>query len=263
MNIRRAGDAALLIETEAPHRLHAAVRALDLPEVVALVPGARTLLVTVRPGTDLARIGPRIEGLSLPDTTAAGGDPVCFPVVYDGADLDEVAALTGLHREEVIERHCAAEYVVAYLGFAPGFGYLTGLDSALHVPRRDSPRTAVPAGSVAIAGPYGAVYPSRSPGGWRLLGRTTRRLWDADRDPPSLLQPGTRVRFVPVEPGDERLVREPAGGRPDQAGPGGRGAEPGAPAFPPGGRAVQDRPGGRGAGAQAGEDAERRRGGAR
>jgi KipI family sensor histidine kinase inhibitor len=245
--IRRAGDAALLIETEAPHRLHAAVRALELPEIVALVPGARTLLVGVRPGTDLARVGPRIDGLALPDTAEAAGDPLCFPVVYDGADLDDVAALTGLRREEVVERHCAAEYVVAYLGFAPGFGYLTGLDAALHVPRRESPRTAVPAGSVAIAGPYGAVYPSRSPGGWRLLGRTTPRLWDTDRDPPSLLQPGTRVRFVPVEPGDDPAFERAAdaaptrpGHRPGAARPGtdsgaadSRGLAPGAGSGPP------------------------------
>lgn len=227
MSVRRAGDVALLIETEAPHRLHAAVRELDLPEVVALVPGARTLLVTVRPGTDLARIGPRLDGLALPDAPGAGGGPLCFPVAYDGADLDDVAGLTGLRPEEVVERHCAVEYVVAYLGFAPGFGYLTGLDEALHVPRRASPRTAVPAGSVAIAGPYGAVYPSRSPGGWRLLGRTTLRLWDTDRDPPSLLQPGTRVRFFPVNPEDVPGTPAPAG-RPGCPGPA-RGADSGPP----------------------------------
>lgn len=195
MRVRRAGDAALLLETEAPHRLHAAVRGLARPEVVDVVPGARTLLVTARPGTDLGRLGTLLEGLPLPDARESGGEPLCVPVVYDGEDLDEVASLTGLRREEVVERHAAGDYVVAYLGFSPGFGYLAGLDEALHVPRRDSPRTAVPVGSVAIAGPYGAVYPSRSPGGWRLIGRTTLRLWDPDRDPPSLLQPGTRVRF--------------------------------------------------------------------
>lgn len=244
MSVRRAGDAALLIETETPHRLHAAVRELGLPEVVALVPGARTLLVTVRPGTDLARIGPRLDGLALPDAPGAGGDPLCFPVVYDGADLDDVAGLTGLRREEVVERHCAVEYVVAYLGFAPGFGYLTGLDEALHVPRRHSPRTAVPAGSVAIAGPYGAVYPSRSPGGWRLLGRTTLRLWDTDRDPPSLLQPGTRVRFIPV---DRRDVPGTAGGgdvsRAADPRPGDSAAAPAR--AEPGGDAGRDRGGSR------------------
>jgi KipI family sensor histidine kinase inhibitor len=196
VRVRRAGDAALLIETEAPHRLHAAVRELARPEIVDVVPGARTVLVTVRPGTDLARLGALLGDLPLPEAYETGGEPLHIPVVYDGEDLDEVASLTGLRREDVIARHAGGDYVVAYLGFSPGFGYLTGLDESLHVPRRDSPRTAVPAGSVAIAGPYGAVYPSASPGGWRLLGRTTLRLWDVGRDPPSLLQPGTRVRFV-------------------------------------------------------------------
>lgn len=196
MKVRRAGDAALLIDTDAPHRLHAAVRGLGRPDVVDVVPGERTVLVTVRPGADLARLGALIADVRLPEARSVGGEPLRVPVVYDGDDLEEVASLTGLNVEEVIERHAAAEYAVAYLGFSPGFGYLTGLDEALHVPRRASPRTVVPAGSVAIAGPYGAVYPSASPGGWRLIGRTTTRLWDADRDPPSLLQPGTRVRFV-------------------------------------------------------------------
>jgi KipI family sensor histidine kinase inhibitor len=196
VKVRRAGDAALLIDTDAPHRLHAAVRGLGRPDVVDVVPGEQTVLVTVRPGADLARLGALLADVTLPEARAVGGEPLRVPVVYDGDDLEEVASLTGLRVEEVVERHAAAEYVVAYLGFSPGFGYLTGLDEALHVPRRDSPRTAVPAGSVAIAGPYGAVYPSASPGGWRLLGRTRARLWDADRDPPSLLQPGTRVRFV-------------------------------------------------------------------
>ncbi|GAA0327500.1 5-oxoprolinase subunit PxpB [Actinoallomurus spadix] len=212
MRIRRAGDAALLIETEAPHRVHAAVRALALPEIVGVVPGARTVLVTVRPGTAVDRLGPLLDDLRLPELDQVAAEPLCFPVVYDGADLDEVAALTGLSRDAVVARHVSAEYVVAYLGFSPGFGYLTGLDETLHVPRRDSPRTAVPAGSVAIAGPYGAVYPTASPGGWRLLGRTTMTLWDVDRDPPSLLQPGTRVRFA-AERAEVRAVTPAGSGR--------------------------------------------------
>jgi KipI family sensor histidine kinase inhibitor len=198
VRVRRAGDAALLVETEAPHRLNAAVRGLARPEIVDVVPGAETLLVTTRPGTDLARLGAVLAGLPLPEAAETGGEPLRVPVIYDGADLDEVAALTGLSREEVVERHAGARYVVAYLGFSPGFGYLAGLDERLHVPRRDSPRTTVPAGSVAIAGPYAAVYPSSSPGGWRLLGRTDLRLWDPGREPPSLLQPGTQVRFTVV-----------------------------------------------------------------
>lgn len=196
MKVRRAGDAALLIETDEPHRLNAAVRSLGRPDIVDIVPGARTLLVTTAPGADLGRLGTLIGGLTLPETYETGGEPLRVPVVYDGEDLDEVASLTGLSPPEVVSRHSAGEYVVAYLGFSPGFGYLAGLDESLHVPRRDSPRTSVPAGSVAIAGPYGAIYPSASPGGWRLLGRTTLRMWDPGREPPSLLQPGTRVSFV-------------------------------------------------------------------
>lgn len=197
MKIRRAGDSALLIETEAPHRLNSAVRSLARPEIVDIVPGAGTLLVTAAPGTDLGRLGALFADLPLPEAYETRGKPLRVPVVYDGEDLDEVASLTGLSREEVVERHAGSSYVVAYLGFAPGFGYLAGLDERLHVSRRDSPRTLVPAGSVAIAGPYGAIYPSSSPGGWRLLGRTTLKMWDPDREPPSLLQPGTQVRFVP------------------------------------------------------------------
>jgi KipI family sensor histidine kinase inhibitor len=100
--------------------------------------------------------------------------------------------------EEVVARHSAGSYVSAFCGFAPGFAYLSGSDPVLHVSRRSSPRTRIPVGSVAIAGEYSAVYPSASPGGWRLLGRTGTPVWDVERDPPNLLPPGTRVRFREV-----------------------------------------------------------------
>jgi KipI family sensor histidine kinase inhibitor len=202
LRIRRAGDAALLVETgelALSHRLNAAIREAAVPGVMDIVPGERTVLVITDPREcDLDRLAARLPTLPLPERVAGEARPVEIPTVYDGADLDEVAKLTGLPTREVVARHAASEFTVAYLGFSPGFGYLTGLDPLLHVPRRESPRTAVPTGSVAIAGPYGAVYPSPSPGGWRLLGRTDLTLWDVTRDPPSLLQPGTRVRFVPV-----------------------------------------------------------------
>jgi KipI family sensor histidine kinase inhibitor len=89
---------------------------------------------------------------------------------------------------------------VAFGGFAPGFAYLTGGDSRLRVPRRSEPRTTVPAGSVALAGEYSAVYPRSSPGGWQLIGRTDAAIWDLEHDPPALLRPGTWVRFVELEP---------------------------------------------------------------
>ena len=115
---------------------------------------------------------------------------------YDGPDLDEVARLTALSPEEVAARHLNAEYVVGFLGFAPGFAYLLGGDERLHVARRAEPRERVPAGSVALAGPYSGIYPRESPGGWQLIGSTTAILFDATRDPPALLVAGDRVRFV-------------------------------------------------------------------
>ncbi|MGP4023732.1 5-oxoprolinase subunit PxpB [Actinomadura sp. 3N407] len=200
MKVLRAGDAALLVETAdlaTAHRLNAALRNEPLPGVVDVVPGERTVLVVTDPSADLAGLAARLPHLRPPADAEGDAEPVEIPVTYDGADLGEVADLTGLSPDEVVRRHSAATYTVAYLGFSPGFGYLTGLDPSLHVPRRASPRTSVPAGSVAIADRYAAVYPSRSPGGWRLLGHSGLRLWDVTRDPPSLLRPGTRVRFVP------------------------------------------------------------------
>ena len=203
MKIQRAGDSALLVETgdlETSHRLHATLRDRPLPGIVDIVPGERTVLVVAAGPVHLDQVTIGLQELSLHEDLGERVDSLEISVVYDGADLEEVADLTGFSREEVVRRHSESVYTVAYLGFSPGFGYLTGLDPALHVSRRESPRTAVPAGSLAIAGPYAAVYPSRSPGGWRLLGRTEVPLWDVTRDPPSLLRPGTRVHFVPEEP---------------------------------------------------------------
>jgi KipI family sensor histidine kinase inhibitor len=219
MTIRAAGDAALLVqagtEPPGPARLRAAILAENFPGILDIVPGAETVLVVVEPGhPGLPELAGRLRALASEVTGSAGsggagGDGVLgagvieIPVRYDGPDLAEVAEETGLSPEQVIERHAGAEYLVGWLGFSPGFGYLTGLDPALQVPRRASPRTSVPAGSVAIAGPLAAVYPSASPGGWRLLGRTAARLWDERRDPPAVLAPGQRVRFRPVSgPGD-------------------------------------------------------------
>ncbi|MEU4405579.1 allophanate hydrolase subunit 1 [Streptosporangium sp. NPDC023963] len=205
MSIRRAGEHALLVETgslEVSHRLDALLRADRPPGVVEIVPGPVTVLVTA-PGADPARLREELSRLldaaSAADATVAADAPeVVLPVVYDGADLDDVAALSGLSPGEVVERHTGRELVVGWLGFAPGFAYLTGLDPALHVPRLDTPRTSVPAGAVAVAGPYSAVYPSASPGGWRLLGRSATAVWDVAAEPPALLTPGTRVRFTAV-----------------------------------------------------------------
>jgi KipI family sensor histidine kinase inhibitor len=186
---------AALVEVGSGGEVRAAcLRLAGLRGVTELVPGARTVLVVVEaePMPDLAAL---LAGLR--DEPAPAGAVVELPVRYDGPDLAAVAALSGLAEDEVVRRHAAAELVVAFCGFAPGFAYLTGLPAELQVPRRETPRTAVAAGSVGLAGEFTGVYPRRSPGGWQLIGRTDAQLWDADRDPPALLAPGTRVRFAP------------------------------------------------------------------
>jgi KipI family sensor histidine kinase inhibitor len=199
---RPAGDAALLVEADGvAARLAAAIRAQQFADVLDIIPGARTVLVITEPGSwDLEELAGAIGALPLPATAAGSAGLAEIPVVYDGPDLAEVARLTGLDAAGVIARHQRAEYTVGWLGFSPGFGYLTGLDPALRgVQRLARPRLSVPAGSVAIAGGLACVYSVTSPGGWRVLGRTPTRIWDPRREPPALLEPGMRVRFRAVD----------------------------------------------------------------
>lgn len=193
--VGRLGVLAELPNLSTVHCLVVAVRASGLP-VVDVVPGYRTVLVTTGSAADLAVVREALPELDLPAASAVSGRLVEVPVVYDGEDLPSVAALTGLSEAEVVRRHTAPDYVVAFLGFAPGFPYLVGLDPSLHVPRRSSPRTSVPAGSVGLAGPQTGVYPQATPGGWQLIGRTSVALFDVTRDPPALLAAGDRLRFV-------------------------------------------------------------------
>jgi KipI family sensor histidine kinase inhibitor len=201
VKLRVAGERGLLVEVddlETVHRLHAALRELDPPGVVELVPGYRTVLIVADPGQAevLDELAARLPSLELPPAETVAGETVEIPVSYHGEDLPEVADLTGLDAQEVVRRHTAPEYTVAFLGFSPGFPYLVGLDPALEVPRRDTPRTSIPAGSVGLAGNQTGIYPTASPGGWQLIGRTSVTLFDPDRDPPALLAPGTHVRFT-------------------------------------------------------------------
>ncbi|GIF08466.1 5-oxoprolinase subunit B family protein [Actinoplanes siamensis] len=202
MKVLRYGDRALLLDLGdgasplAAAALARACRAAELPGLLDVTPAARTVLLTLGAGVDPAEVRRRLTGLR-PDQADQGStaEVVRIRVRYDGPDLTEVARLTGLSPAEVVRLHTASAWTVAFGGFAPGFAYLAGGDPALRVPRRDEPRTRVPAGAVALAGEYSAVYPGPSPGGWQLIGTTSARLWDTDRDPPALLQPGDRVRF--------------------------------------------------------------------
>ncbi|UUU35320.1 allophanate hydrolase subunit 1 [Streptomyces sp. CA-210063] len=194
------GDRALLIEVgtgEEAEALHAELlrrRATGDLSAAEIVPAARTVLLDGL--DDPSRLAERLATWEVPPVPARAEDVVEIPVRYDGPDLSDVAAHWGVDAAEVARIHAAAEFRVAFCGFAPGFGYLTGLPR--EVPRRATPRTAVPAGSVALAGPYTGVYPRSSPGGWQLIGTTDTVLWDHARVPAALLAPGTRVRFTPM-----------------------------------------------------------------
>ena len=197
----RVGERALLVEltsgaeTEAFHAELLRRRDVGaLPAVREIVPAARTVLLDGVEAPDL--LAGQLREWTVPPLRTRVEKAIEVRVRYDGPDLAEVAGLWGVSVETAVRIHSSAEFRVAFCGFAPGFGYLTGLGAGYEVPRRATPRTSVPAGSVALAGPYTGVYPRSSPGGWRLIGSTDAVLWDASRAPAALLAPGTRVRFV-------------------------------------------------------------------
>jgi len=169
-----------------------------LADVEELVSAQRTLLVRCRRAASTGAVAVAVAALRVTEVEVTAGDDVNIDVVYDGADLDDVAGVTGRSRNEVVATHTGTVWTVAFCGFAPGFGYLRAPGDPLEVPRRSSPRTRVPTGSVALAGRYSGVYPTPSPGGWQLIGRTEATLWDSSRTPPALLVPGTRVHFRDV-----------------------------------------------------------------
>ncbi|WP_420081419.1 5-oxoprolinase subunit B family protein [Streptomyces sp. JL4002] len=201
MRTRVVGTRALLVELDSAREvaaLHAELLrrrdAGELGPVEDLVPAARTVLLDgVR---DPAALGERIARWQVEPLAPGEGPLVTVAARFDGPDLPEVARLWGVTAREVARIVTGTEFRVAFCGFAPGFGYLTGLPERFRVPRRDSPRTAVPAGSLALAGEYAGVYPRSSPGGWQLIGSTDAVLWDPEREPAALFAPGVRVRFT-------------------------------------------------------------------
>lgn len=197
--LRPAGPRALLAEVaDAGHAAALAQWARRRELAGEVVPAACTVLFDDI--TDPAGLAADLEHWR-PEESAFGSGPVIeIPVRYDGEDLEAIAQVWRLSPAEAIERHTGTEFVAAFCGFAPGFAYLTGLGGRHAVPRLATPRARLEPGSVALAGEYCGIYPTASPGGWRVIGHTDVRLWDLETDPPALLTPGTRVRFTTVAP---------------------------------------------------------------
>ena len=197
MRVLPFGPGALLAEYDSLAEVMSVdevLRESNLAGIDEIIPAARTVLVTFGQVDRAA-----LHELLVPGAAAARveGPLVEIPVVYDGADLAEVADATGLSIEQVVDTHSSIVYSAAFLGFTPGWAYLVGLPPSLQLPRRKTPRTAVPAGSVAIANEFTGVYPTLSPGGWHLLGHTDVQMFDVEREKPALVLAGDRVRFVP------------------------------------------------------------------
>lgn len=209
MPIRDYGDHALLLEFGTTAEVLAwtdAIRQSELPGVLDIVPASHTVLIKLAGPRYQAPTRQRLGGLRIGvdpqaelSPPADGRADLTIDVVYDGPDLDEVARLTGLTREEVVGAHTGSLWRVGFGGFAPGFAYLVGGDNRLEVPRRSEPRTKVPAGAVGLAGEFSGIYPRESPGGWQLIGRTSAVLWDINRDNPALLTSGMWIQFRAVE----------------------------------------------------------------
>lgn len=205
--IRPLGEAALSCTVQAPIALEHQQRIWQLAAglartagVQSITPGMNNLMLGFDPlRHDAEALAQTVLALwHKPLRQRAAGRRVEIPVHYDGPDLADVATHCGLSTAEVVRRHAAADYIVYFIGFQPGFAYLGGLDPTLHTPRRTEPRTAVPAGSVGIGGAQTGIYPLATPGGWQLIGRSTLPLFDPRAEPPTLLAPGDRVRFVPT-----------------------------------------------------------------
>jgi KipI family sensor histidine kinase inhibitor len=209
ITIHDYGDQALLLEFDSTTEVLTwadALRAAELLGVLDIVPASRTVLLKLAgpryqapTRQRLGKLRVAAEALSQAAAPTGARADIEIDVVYDGADLDEVARLTDMTVDQVVAAHTGTLWRVGFGGFAPGFAYLIGGDERLNVPRQSEPRTKVPAGSVALAGEFSGIYPRESPGGWQLIGRTDAELWDVDRDPPALLRPGMWVQFRAVK----------------------------------------------------------------
>jgi KipI family sensor histidine kinase inhibitor len=205
MSFRPAGPDALLVEMDSLAQVRALYARIEreraggwAPGLVDVVPAARTVLLDGV--TDQAALADEIRSWAIAPSKPAAGPVVEIACRYDGPDLGDVARQWGVRPERVAEIHSALTHEVAFCGFAPGFPYIAGLGGGREVTRRDRPRAAVPAGSVALGDEYTGIYPRTSPGGWQIIGHTEAVMWDSGREPAALLRPGDQVRFVSVTP---------------------------------------------------------------
>jgi 5-oxoprolinase (ATP-hydrolysing) subunit B len=209
ITMHRAGDRSLLLDLPA-HSVAGLTASLMTgpwaPRLESVVPTSATVLVTLHRQKDLPELRAYIGEFPRDPSEVVATLPerrnITIPVVYDGPDLKFVAEQCGLTPSAVIDEHTRTEHSVAFFGFAPGFAYIDGLSPKLNLPRRDTPRTSIPAGSVAIAANQSVVYPGDTPGGWHLIGRTTTRLWNLEETPPAKFNVGDKIIFEAV--GGER-----------------------------------------------------------
>ena len=200
MRVLPYGTEAVLVEVDSLGEvlgLTADLETTPAKGVIDVVPAARTVMIWFDSEvTDVQRIRRDVLARNVEAQVLPEGEEIKVPIDYGGDDLSYVAEVTGLGESEIVERHQRPTYVVAFIGMAPGFYFLSGGDPLLRVPRRQSPRTSVPRGAVGLAGEFTGIYPRKGPGGWQIIGHTRSELWDTDRHPAALLTPGTRLRFI-------------------------------------------------------------------
>ncbi len=203
MRFLPAGPTAVLIEVDDLDEVFSLTAEIDRHRrngwghtLVDVVPGATTVLLDGV--TDPGQVAREVAAWPLAAENGGYLETVEIPCRYDGPDLVDVARHWGVTEAEVVEIHTSLCHRVAFCGFSPGFAYIAGLGERWQVPRRPSPRPAVPAGSVALGGGFTGIYPRSSPAGWQVIGHTAVTLWDPGRDPPALLAPGATVQFLPA-----------------------------------------------------------------
>jgi KipI family sensor histidine kinase inhibitor len=205
VRFRSAGPAALLVEVDSLAQVRALYARIEeergrgwAPGLVDVIPAARTVLLDGV--AEQSALAGEIGSWSVAPRPSGSGRVVEIACRYDGPDLADVAKQWGVAPEQVAAIHAGLAHEVAFCGFAPGFPYIAGLGGGREAARRDQPRAAVPAGSVALGDEYTGIYPRTSPGGWQIIGSTDAVMWDADRDPAALLEPGDQVRFIDITP---------------------------------------------------------------